>query len=123
MHTVISLDNVTHKPRKSILIYIYYNKSFYILIIHKHKATNKAGSMNVIYQFIDMSITLNRQTTYNYLTIKHVFLFTFYSTVSFVQVLGPLTSEYLLEPPLRVVTAPLMNNSLNVSLNCLDIPQ
>lgn len=47
-----------------------------------------------------------------------------YKTVSLVQVLGPLTSEYLDEPPFFLeVTTPLMNNSLNVSLNCRDIPQ
>lgn len=58
----------------------------------------------------------------------HVFLIysltsLIYKTVSFVHVLGPLTKEYLEEPPFLFVTAPLINNSLNVSLNCLDIPQ
>ncbi len=43
-------------------------------------------------------------------------------TVSLV-VRGPLTNEYLDEPFLLAVDPLRTNKSLNVSLNCLDIPQ
>jgi len=47
-----------------------------------------------------------------------------YSTVSLVQVRGPLTREYRELPPfVRAVMVPRTKSSLKVSRNCRDIPQ